>query len=89
MLPIQTQGSLLVMWLASYQMGFPPIKHCALLGALTVHTVSRTRCTASGQYSDGAGIQPVYTPFRSVLNKRRWRLGPPAGDFSMGWMPLL
>ena len=33
-----------------------------------------------------ACIQPVYTPFRSVLNKRRWRLGPPSGDFSMGWM---
>ena len=33
-----------------------------------------------------ACIQPVYTPFRSVLNKHRWRLGPPSGDFSMGWM---
>jgi len=54
-----------------------------------VHTVSCTCRTASGQFSDGAGIQPVYTPFRSVLNKRRWRLEPPAGDFSMGWMPLL
>ena len=52
------------------------------------HTVSCTCCTASSQFSDGAGIQPVYTPFRSVLNKRRWRLGPPSGDFSMGWMPL-
>ena len=56
---------------------------------VTVHTVSCTCCTASGQFSDGAGIQPVYTPFRSVLNKRRWRLGPPRGGFSMGWMPLL
>ena len=37
LLPIQPQGSLLVMWFASYQMGFPPIKHCALLGALAVH----------------------------------------------------
>ena len=27
-----------------------------------------------------ACIQPVYTPFRSVLNKRHWRLGPPSGD---------
>ena len=55
----------------------------------TVHTVSCTCRTASGQFSDGAGIQPVYTPFRSVLNKRRWRLGPLAGDFSIGWIPLL
>jgi len=54
-----------------------------------VHTVSRACRAASGQFSDGAGIQPAYTPFRSVLNKRRWRLGPPSGDFSMGWMPLL
>ncbi len=28
-----------------------------------------------------SGIQPVYTPFRSVLNKRHRRLGPPKATF--------
>ena len=36
-----------------------------------------------------ACIQPVYTSFRSVLNKSRWRLGPPSDDYSMGWILLL
>ena len=30
---------------------------------------------------------PVYTPFRSVLNKRHWRLEPPQA-ISNGHMPL-
>jgi len=59
------------------------------VAALTVHGALRHAARHPAGKIAVAYIQPVYTPFRSVLNKRRWRLGPPSGDFSMGWMPLL
>ena len=44
---------------------------------VTVHTVSCTCCTASGQFSDGAGIQP--------LAVRRLFNGLDALQFAAGW----